>query len=209
MATICVSGVIGAGKTTFIDRVAKELCADTYLENVEDPLLPLMYEDPKRWAFSLQMSLLNDKFNTMQDANRDKTNAIIERTIYEDKVFSYNHYLLDNFTRNEWKLYNKIYETYVSQLAPPDLMIFLSIPDELSLERIADRNRYFEQDPALKQYYLKLNKEYRRFYEEYPYPKLQINNEAIDVKNRQDDLDYVVSKITSVLTCSTSRYFHP
>lgn len=44
MAVICVGGMIGIGKTSVAELIAKELGSKVFYESVEDnPILPLFY----------------------------------------------------------------------------------------------------------------------------------------------------------------------
>ncbi|SUP52542.1 Deoxyguanosine kinase [Weissella viridescens] len=52
---IVLSGTIGAGKTSLTTMLAEHLGSNAYYESVDDnPILPLFYDDPKRYGFLLQ-----------------------------------------------------------------------------------------------------------------------------------------------------------
>ena len=60
-AHIAISGLIGVGKTTLCDDLAKELGFKAYHEQVENnPYLELFYKDQKAFAFPLQIHLLKE-----------------------------------------------------------------------------------------------------------------------------------------------------
>ena len=65
---VCVLGTIGAGKTTWSHALREvieknEGKCEGLLEPVEEnPLLPLYYKDPNRYAFSMQVNMLNRRF---------------------------------------------------------------------------------------------------------------------------------------------------
>ena len=58
-----IEGIIGAGKTTLANQLADMLHMRAIHEPVEaNPYLKLFYEDPKRWAWSMQMHLLGHRY---------------------------------------------------------------------------------------------------------------------------------------------------
>ena len=189
MATICVSGTIGAGKTTLMKFLSEETYTLAYYEGIEEnPILPLMYKNPNRWAFTLQMGFLQRKFEIMQEASFKKI-ALVERTIYEDRLFSLNHKNLGAMGEVEWNVYEKMYQSLTSSSKNiPSLTIFLDISDDLMLKRIRERHRPCEQGVDVG-YYQSLNRLYRNFMAEYPYNKIIINAAKIDY-NHMVDLVY-------------------
>jgi deoxyadenosine/deoxycytidine kinase len=53
---IVLSGTIGAGKTSLTTMLAEHLGSEALYESVDDnPILPLFYEDPKRYGFLLKL----------------------------------------------------------------------------------------------------------------------------------------------------------
>jgi len=53
---IWIEGGIGAGKTTLTEKMAKALNLRAIYEPVEgNPYLARFYEEPKRWAFPMQI----------------------------------------------------------------------------------------------------------------------------------------------------------
>ena len=180
MATICVSGTIGAGKTTLMKFLSEETGFPVFYEGIEkNPILPLMYKTPERWAFTLQIGFLQRKFEIMQEA-ASMDFAFVERTIFEDRLFVANHKDLGNISQQEWDVYKKVYQSFTSSKESiPSLTIFLDISDDLMLQRIKERNRSCEQEVDII-YYKNLNKLYRNFMATYPYTKKIINCSQVD-----------------------------
>ena len=57
---IVFSGMIGVGKSTYAKKLAEELNIKLFEEPVDDnPILPLYYNNIKKWAFALQIFFLN------------------------------------------------------------------------------------------------------------------------------------------------------
>ncbi len=65
---IAIEGNIGAGKTSLTHKIAHDFNAKLILERFADnPFLPKFYEDPKRYAFTLEMSFLADRYQQISD----------------------------------------------------------------------------------------------------------------------------------------------
>ena len=76
---IAVEGVLGAGKTTFAKKLAKDLSARTILEEVDNnPFLERFYKDMKGYAFQVQLFFL---------LNRVKQQAPLKQTtLFENRI---------------------------------------------------------------------------------------------------------------------------
>ena len=100
MAVICVGGMIGIGKTSVAEILAKALGSAVFYESVEDnPILPLFYTaspeeiQAKRYPFLLQLHCLRTRFASIKEAYRRDDN-VLDRSIYEDWYFAkVNHEL--------------------------------------------------------------------------------------------------------------------
>ena len=65
---IAIEGNIGAGKTSLAHLIANEFNAKLILERFADnPFLPKFYEDASRFAFTLEMSFLADRYQQITD----------------------------------------------------------------------------------------------------------------------------------------------
>ena len=57
---ICIEGNIGSGKTSLVELLAQETQGRMILESFADnPFLPLFYQDPDRYAFTVELSLIH------------------------------------------------------------------------------------------------------------------------------------------------------
>lgn len=90
MAVIVLSGPIGAGKSSLTSILSKYLATDPFYESVDDnPVLPLFYENPKKYAFLLQVYFLNTRFKSIKKA-LSADNNVLDRSIYEDALIFSN-----------------------------------------------------------------------------------------------------------------------
>jgi len=150
---IWVDGSIGAGKSEFVERLAKHLGYKQYQEPVaSESLLNQFYLDPKRWAFMFQMHMLRQRKNLHHLATLEtrcgKVNGIIfDRGMPGDAVFAKMHRKLGNMTEREFGIYNDFYTEYMTiPHIQPSLLLYLRTTPEVSLKRIQKRGRLSEQN---------------------------------------------------------------
>src|SRR5882762_3024467 len=64
---IAISGNIGSGKTTLVEKLSKHYNWIPLYESADNnPYLKDFYEDMTRWAFHLQIYFLNSRFNQIR-----------------------------------------------------------------------------------------------------------------------------------------------
>jgi Deoxynucleoside kinases len=84
---IVLSGAIGAGKSSLATILSEHLGTEAFYEQVDNnPVLPLFYKDPKKYAFLLQIYFLNKRFDSIKKA-MVQDNNVLDRSIYEDSLF--------------------------------------------------------------------------------------------------------------------------
>lgn len=72
---IVIEGLIGVGKTTFGHFLSSELNIPFYSELNNAFTLHMLdkfYKDKSRWAFSMQINFLNERFKLIKDICRTK-----------------------------------------------------------------------------------------------------------------------------------------
>ncbi|AQS53687.1 Deoxyguanosine kinase [Jeotgalibaca dankookensis] len=201
MSVIVLAGMIGAGKSTYTEMISSQLGTQAFYESVDyNPILDKFYDNPKKWAFSLQIYFLNARFRSIKDALRADHN-VLDRSIYEDALFTYVNHLQGNISVEELVIYNDLLENMMEELEgvpkkSPDLLVFLDGPFEMILNRIQERGRDFEQiddNPELLAYYRLLFDNYQQWYENYNHSaKIKINIADFDIVNNKEDQDEVI-----------------
>lgn len=170
---ITVAGLIGAGKTTLAKALWEHIStnyahsAQVHYESVDtNDLLPLFYQDMKRWGFALQVSLLTQRHRQLQQINWNNAECNIEdRFMDEDHVFATTLLKQGNMDEVEFGIYEKMVEIYENHVKRPDLVVFLDVSAEKSYERIASRGRTMEKGIPL-EYLRALHTEYKLFIKE-------------------------------------------
>ena len=200
---IITAGMIGVGKTTLTGKLAKHLGTTPFYEPVEEnPVLPMYYGDPKRYGFLLQIYFLNKRFAMIKQAMQDDNN-ILDRSIYEDALFTEENYKSGNITKVEFDIYlallnNMLEEINATAKERPDLLVFIDADFDTILERIKKRGRDYEQidgKPELVSYYRRIWSSYRNWFEDYDIsPKIRIDLETKDLGN-EEDTEFVLREI--------------
>lgn len=142
---ITIEGNIGAGKTSLAIKLAEELNGKLILEQFADnPFLPKFYENPKRYAFPLELFFLAERHQQLK-------NNLTEQDIF--RQFTITDYLFVksllfakiNLEEEEYKLYSNLFNIIHQTLPKPDLLIYLHCTVEKLLENIKKRGREYEQ----------------------------------------------------------------
>lgn len=192
---IITAGMIGVGKTMLTAKIADHLHTKAFFEPVgENPVLPLYYKDPKQYGFLLQIYFLNKRFSMIKQALSDDNN-VLDRSIYEDALFTKENNAEGNISDTELDVYLKLLDNMMSDLnklpkKAPDLMVYSETSFETILYRIKKRGRDYEQidnNPELKDYYYKMWSAYQDWYQEYDAsPKMKIDLDKYDLEDPQN-----------------------
>lgn len=178
MKVIVVEGIIGAGKTTLIDRIAKRLtklgfnvaiASEPVDEWRKSGVLRLFYSDMKRYAYIFQTEVFRTRVQTILKAvelNPDADILLCERSPYTDRhVFMKT--LGPTIQGIEMKLYNSWCDLWI-KFMPSSLMgekwkaVFVNPPIGICQERIELRGRN-EESTVSDKYQSVLQREYEEF----------------------------------------------
>ncbi|MCQ9210676.1 deoxynucleoside kinase [Granulicatella seriolae] len=195
-AVIVLAGMIGAGKSTYTEMIAKELGSKPFYESVDDNrILEMFYEDPKRWAFALQIHFLNTRFKSIKKALVDRHN-VLDRSIYEDALFTQINYETGHMSDAEMDTYLSLLDNMMEELdgmpkKAPDLLVYLRGPLDIHLDRIQRRGREFEQiddqNPGLLDYYKNLHSRYDEWFKSYNKSEtLILQIDQLDIEKEED-----------------------
>jgi len=151
---IGISGLIGAGKSTLATALGKELGLPVYYEPVADnDYLADFYQDMHKYAFPMQIFLLNKRFRQQQQIVWHGGGGVQDRTIYEDSVFARMLCDSGHIQERDFKTYMDLFKSVSSLLKRPDVIVHLEVTPEESFRRIQMRNRECESGVPLE--YLK------------------------------------------------------
>ncbi len=162
-AFIGIAGLIGAGKTTLATALGEHLSLEVHYEPVIDnEYLDDFYRDTARYAFPMQIYLLNRRFQQHQEIIWAGNGGVQDRTIYEDAIFA-------KTLRDQGFMDQRDYETYLALfrhmsnfMCRPHVIIYLDVDPQTSLSRIHERDRSCESTVSL-EYLQQLYDNYEEF----------------------------------------------
>ena len=159
---IAVEGNIGAGKTTLSQLLSQHYNSKLMLEEfAENPFLTKFYENPKQYAFPLELFFLAERFKQQQDLI--KNTDLFQSVTISDYLFTKCLLFAKvNLPEEEYRLYQKMFDVFQQQLATPDVLIYLHAPVSKLQSNIKKRNRKFEQSIP-DEYLFKLQETYTSY----------------------------------------------
>ena len=183
---IAIEGNIGAGKTSLTNKMAHDFNAKLILERFADnPFLPKFYKEPKRYAFTLEMSFLADRYQQISDdlsqLDLFKDFIVSDYDVFKSLIFS-----KITLQEDEFRLYRKLFYQVYKDIAKPDLYVYLYQNTERLQENIKKRGRDYEKDIE-NDYLDKINSGYLDFLKE----QTELNVKIIDIS----DKDFVENRI--------------
>lgn len=141
---IAIEGLIGAGKTTLARRLTERWNGRLVLEEFDDnPFLPRFYQEPDRYAFSVELSFLAQRYHqlkrvTEQDLFSPVT--VADYSIGKSLVFA-----SATLPPDEHALFRDLYQIMYADLPQPQLIVYLHLGIERLRDRIRQRGRGYEQ----------------------------------------------------------------
>ncbi len=199
---IAIAGNIGAGKTYATYLLSQALRYEAaYEDDSGNPFLTDFYQDMVRWAFPMQIYLLNKRLESTLAIQRSGADYVQDRTLYEDaEVFAPVLRQMDILPAREYEVYRALYEKIASLVKPPDLLVYLRASVPTLVEQILARGRPYEENISL-EYLRKLNQAYEAWYAAYERgPKLAISMD--ELHGREDGpvllVDQVVRRVVTL-----------
>ena len=196
---IAVAGIIGVGKTTLTNLLAKNFKWEPHFESVDNnPYLDDFYTDMQRWAFNLQVFFLNSRFGQLKEIQSSGKNIIQDRTIYEDaNIFAPNLHAMGLMTSRDFENYATLFDLMASFVEAPDLLIYLRASVPTLVKQIQARGRDYESSIRI-DYLTRLNERYEAWISEYTHGKLLIiDTDDLDFTNNPEDLGFIIDKVNA------------
>jgi deoxycitidine kinase len=223
---ISIEGNIGAGKSTFVDIIKKNIeNSEIVCEPVEmwkkikdtdgSNILEKYYKDIPRWAYSFQNLACITRMIKIEDTIRESDAEFIflDRSLGTDKnVFEKMLYDSKEISEIEHRMYNLWCDFYHKYIRPEfeNIVIYLRCTPETSLLRIKKRGRAEEQEISLN-YLTNLHK----YHEEWLMDTTKTNKLNVIVIDCDADFEHdlifqkkilntVVEKINSIKNTSSN-----
>lgn len=198
---IIIAGNIGVGKSTLVQRLCDLWGWQPFFEAViENPYLADFYGDMPRWGFHSQVFFLANRLQIHHEIAAHPSAVIQDRSVYEDaEVFARNLHDQGAFSPRDYATYRNLYESVLSFLPPPDLVVYLRASVSTLVQRIARRGRTFEAriDPD---YLEQLNALYDLWIEHFRLcPVLVLPADDLDFVARPDHFELITRQIAAQL----------
>ena len=183
---IAIEGNIGAGKTSLAKKISIDFNSKLILERFADnPFLPKFYEEPDRYAFTLEMSFLAERYQQITD-DLSQLNIFNDSIVSDYDIFKSLIFSKITLSEDEFVLYRRLFFSMYKDILKPDLYIYLNQNIDRLKENIKKRGRDYEQNIDSK--YLKsINSGYLDFHK----TQTDLNIKIIDINN----MDFVNNRI--------------
>jgi deoxyadenosine/deoxycytidine kinase len=201
---VVVEGLIGVGKTSLCHLLADAWGARLVLEPSEtNPFLGPFYEDPARYAFPVQMYYLMTRWR-QQEVIRQQD--LFHGTIVSDYLFEKDRLFAEKTLEPlELDLYDRFAAALGEQAPSPDLVVFLTAPIPVLMERIAGRHAAGE-DRITPDYLEDLAARYERLLTGWDRsPILRLDNRALDYVGDPHARQVVLRRVESALRGEETR----
>jgi len=152
--SVIVEGIPGVGKTVLSDELATALDAQDpesrtlYLpepdeKNNANPYLADYYHDEERWAFTMQIHLLQARFRAHLEVQwhvmANRGHGVLDRSYFGDVAFAYVQRDLGYMSPREFDSYRDLYHCMTAHVLYPNICLHLDVDPEVALHRIQTR----------------------------------------------------------------------
>jgi len=146
---VIVEGLIGSGKTSLSRELGRALGDNTLTlfepdeKQNANPYLADYYQDPARWAFVMQMHLLQARFRMHMHAQwhvlQGHGHAVLDRSYFGDTAFARLQLRQGMMTPREFETYQSIYHAMTASVLLPNICIRVLVNPEVCNHRISRR----------------------------------------------------------------------
>lgn len=155
---ICVLGTIGAGKTSLCKALQKVIqkkqgrCEGLWEPVESNPLLPLYYNDKCRYAFPMQIYMLNKRFEQQKLAQTlamAGVSCVQDSSLFGDSCFVEMLRKDGVLCEEEATTYAELFANMTTEIMYPSLVVYLNCPAEVAKQRVIKRGRECEKDISI------------------------------------------------------------
>ena len=191
---ITIEGNIGAGKTTLSHLLSRHYNARLVLEEFADnPFLPKFYENPKLYAFPLELFFMAERYKQLKDLVQQKD--LFQHITISDYLFTKCLLFAKvNLPEDEFRLYQRLFEIIHQQLVQPDLLIYLHTPVSRLQQNIKKRNRSYEQNIP-DEYLFNIQETYTHYIKQHNIKTLFIDASNADFLGNEKHLKVVIDAL--------------
>ena len=191
---ITIEGNIGAGKTTLAHLLSKHFNAKLVLEEfAENPFLSKFYENPKQFAFPLELFFMAERYKQLKDLLQTKD--MFQNVTVSDYLFTKCLLFAKvNLPDEEFRLYQKLFDIMNPQIIQPNILIYLHTPVNKLQENIKKRNRKYEQKIP-NDYLFKLQETYTQYIKQHHLKTLFVDASNADFLDNPKHLQIIIDAL--------------
>lgn len=193
---LTIEGNIGAGKTTLATLLSNALNSRLILEEFADnPFLPKFYENPRQYAFPLELFFMAERYKQLKELIQTKD--IFQSITITDYLFTKCLLFAKvNLPTEEFMLFQKLFDIINPQIIKPDLLIYLHCSVNKLQENIKKRNRNFEQSISA-EYLFTLQETYIQYIKQHNIKTLFIDVTNADFVNNELHLSCILDALNN------------
>ncbi len=191
---ITIEGNIGAGKTTLAHLLARHYNARLILEEFTDnPFLPKFYQNPRQFAFPLELFFMAERYKQLKDLIHTKD--LFQSVTVSDYLFTKCLLFAKvNLPEEEFHLYQRLFDIIHQQLVQPEILIYLHSPVNKLQQNIKKRNRSYEQSIP-DEYLFNIQETYTHYIKQHNIKTLFIDAGNADFLNNENHLRVITEAL--------------
>lgn len=164
---VCVLGTIGAGKTTLARELQKVIieeegrCEGLWEPVGENPILPLYYQNPEKYAFIMQVNMLNARLRQQKLAQAMAmcgVSSVQDSSVFGDTCFVEMLRKDGTMAETDVDVYVDLFLNMTESIRYPSLIVYLDCEASVARARIRKRGRECESE-IQESYLTRLNAE--------------------------------------------------
>lgn len=150
---VCVSGNIGAGKTTAVASMRHFATVRT--EGIPESLLELVYNAPAKNAFAFQLYVMADRMRDHELATSHTQRAdelvVLDRCVVDDVVFASLGRAAARIDDAQWMAYIDALDArgFATKVAALSSVVYVDVPPHVCLQRCMARGNVYESKLTL------------------------------------------------------------
>ncbi|HRD56774.1 MAG TPA: deoxynucleoside kinase [Ferruginibacter sp.] len=191
---VTIEGNIGAGKTTLSHLLSEHYNARLILEEFADnPFLQKFYENPKQFAFPLELFFMAERYKQLKELLQTKD--MFHQVTISDYLFTKCLLFAKvNLPDEEFRLYQKLFDIINPQIIQPDILIYLHSPVNKLQENIKKRNRQYEQ-AIPNDYLFNLQETYTQYIKQHNIKTIFVDASNVDFLGNPEHLKVITDAL--------------
>ena len=199
---VAISGPLGVGKTSLIEIMGRTGDWTVLPEPItENPYLSEVYSNLTDLSFRMQTFYMGQRALQHQSARHVSGPLVQERCLSEDgEVFTPAYRDLGAYDDNDLETLTTLYRGLLDQAPCPNLLVYLSAPFEVTVDRIRRRDRVGERDIDLDLIRVIYDRYEQWALQQSRVPMLRIDTGELDYVNRPEPAAEIIGRINGALT---------